>query len=221
MSIVALKRKTQAKYNNMSVGRNGFSLNGALRSQGYVGQTSLSRSLPKTMMKGNVACGYGGCCGTYNVVPIVQSAVNSLNNPNVIKSSVINTMGMLENKMQCTTTCNNSFLTVKPDNNQNINDQSSYITQVSTQAANCDVIKDVSENMCNPACNKYGMQYNPYYRKNITNITTPNNVTTINGEYNTNYVPITSSEYISQLKSQCTNYDKPYIQTPYYRTPYI
>ena len=53
MSIVALKRKTNTQYNNMSANRKGFSLNGTHRSQGYVGQTVLSRSLPRTLMRGN------------------------------------------------------------------------------------------------------------------------------------------------------------------------
>ena len=66
MSIVALKKKTAAKYNNMSVNtKEGFSLNGTRRLQGYVGQTSLSRSLPRTLMRGTTIRGHGGCCGTY------------------------------------------------------------------------------------------------------------------------------------------------------------
>ena len=70
MSIATLKRKTQTKYNNMSVGTEGFSINGVFRNQGYVGQTSLTRSLPRTLQKGS-----GGCCGTYNDVPVVLSSV--------------------------------------------------------------------------------------------------------------------------------------------------
>ena len=65
MSIATLKRKTQTKYNNMSVGQSGFSINGTHRNQGYVGQTSLSRSLPRTLMRGNTVRGHGGCCGTF------------------------------------------------------------------------------------------------------------------------------------------------------------
>jgi hypothetical protein len=42
MSLATLKRKTAAKYNNMSVGHANFSLNGTHRSQGYVGQTLVS-----------------------------------------------------------------------------------------------------------------------------------------------------------------------------------
>ena len=42
MSLATLKRKTAAKYNNMSVGHANFSLNGTLRNQGYVGRTLIS-----------------------------------------------------------------------------------------------------------------------------------------------------------------------------------
>lgn len=44
MSLATLKRKTAAKYNNMSVGHANFSLNGTHRSQGYVGQNLRSES---------------------------------------------------------------------------------------------------------------------------------------------------------------------------------
>jgi hypothetical protein len=44
MSLATLKRKTAAKYNNMSVGQPNFSLNGTHRSQGYVGQNLRSES---------------------------------------------------------------------------------------------------------------------------------------------------------------------------------
>lgn len=98
MSIATLKKKTLHKYNNNSVGQKQFSINGTHRSQGYVGQTSLSRSLPKTAMRGNVAQGYGGCCGKYLLVPSVISAVTSLNDPMVVKSSVVGNMGMLMTK---------------------------------------------------------------------------------------------------------------------------
>ena len=47
MSIVTLKKKTQSQYNNVSVGHRQFSLNGTHRSPGWVGQTTLSRSLPE------------------------------------------------------------------------------------------------------------------------------------------------------------------------------
>ena len=44
MSIVALKRKSAA-LKNQSTGRDGFSINGTTRNQGYIGQTLQSRHL--------------------------------------------------------------------------------------------------------------------------------------------------------------------------------
>jgi hypothetical protein len=156
MSIATLKKKTQAKYNNMSVNStHGFSLNGTHRNQGYVGQTSLSRSLPRTLMKGNVIKGHGGCCGTYNVTPIVQSGVISQENPNVVKSSVINTRGMIEEYINVLTnvdkpdfkTCPNPFNTVKPDVNSNLNSQHDHIKNVAKAAIKCD-----KNNNANKSC---------------------------------------------------------------------
>lgn len=98
MSIVALKRKTLAQYRNNSHSPDGFSLNGTHRNQGYVGQTSLSRSLPRTLMKGNTPRGHGGCCGKYQQGTIVRSAVTSLENPAVVKKSTMNTRGLIDTK---------------------------------------------------------------------------------------------------------------------------
>lgn len=102
MSIVTLKKKVKTQYDNMSVNsKNGFSINGTRRNQGYVGQTMLSRSLPRTLCNGNVPRGHGGCCGTFPVKHIIQSGVNYLNDPNIIKSSVMNTKGMIETNYNC------------------------------------------------------------------------------------------------------------------------
>ena len=124
MSLATLKKKTATKYNNMSVSgpfsKNGFSLYGTRRNQGYIGQDTLGRSLPKTIMKGNVQHGHGGCCGTYDVHPIVQSAVTSTNDPLVIKNAVLSTRGLLA-KRKC-----NDCPVVKPDNNLNNNTQGAY-----------------------------------------------------------------------------------------------
>ena len=98
MSIVTLKKKTAAQYHNNSCNLPQFALNGTRRSQGYVGQDMRGRTLPKTIMKGAVPKGHGGCCGKYPIKPIVQSAVTSLNNPAVVKKSVVGTYGLLETK---------------------------------------------------------------------------------------------------------------------------
>ena len=98
MSIATLKKKTQAQYNNSSVGFRQFSLQGTHRNQGYVGQDSLSRSLPRTLAKGNTLRGYGGCCGTYHITPSVLSAVTSTEDNRVIKPSVLSNDGMIATK---------------------------------------------------------------------------------------------------------------------------
>jgi ribosomal protein L35AE/L33A len=108
MSIVALKRKTEAKYKNVSVNEiNGFSLNGTRRLQGYIGQTSLSRHTSFTPMKGTVVKGHGGCCGTYNHGAIIRSATMiNKNDDTVVKGSVLNTSGA---RTEC---CKNTSLKI-------------------------------------------------------------------------------------------------------------
>jgi hypothetical protein len=144
MSIATLKKKTQAKYNNSSVGQKAFSLNGTHRSQGYVGQTSISRSLPRTLMNGPTPRGYGSCCGNYYTDQIIQSAVTSLNDPNVVKGSVVSTKGMLEEKLQCMSNIQETYFisngplspynVVKPDTNKNLNRQSDYVISLAKKA---------------------------------------------------------------------------------------
>jgi hypothetical protein len=149
MSIATLKRKTAAKYNNSSVNtKHGFSLNGGYRNQGYVGQTSLSRSLPRTLMKGNTPRGHGGCCGTFRITPIIQSAVTSTEDNTVIKRSVINTKGMLDVRYSCDSGCN----VVKPDSNLNANTQGEQITRKQKENLLCDTGKDTK---CFDTYNKY------------------------------------------------------------------
>jgi hypothetical protein len=129
MSIATLKRKSLTQYNNMSVGQSGFSLNGPYRNQGYIGQTSLSRSLSQTPMKDNTIKGSGGCCGTYLVTPIVQSAVKSTEDSSVVKKTVMNTSGMLSSRNRWAKR-GKPYTSVKPDNNNNVNNQKDYITRL-------------------------------------------------------------------------------------------
>ena len=165
MSVVTLKKKTQTKYNNMSVGSSqGFSLNGTRRNQGWVGQTTLSRSFPRTPMKGNTPRGHGGCCGTYNTAPgIIQSAVNSLNDPTKVKTTVVTMKGMLEEKLKPY----RNYISVKPDSTQNSNNIWEYTENLGKStiydADNCS--NDVKYSGC--------VNYNPYFRGPICNITKP------------------------------------------------
>ena len=48
MSIAVLKRKSAAKYHNMSVNKRQFSIQGTFRNQGFVGQTMLSRHFTRS-----------------------------------------------------------------------------------------------------------------------------------------------------------------------------
>ena len=208
MSIATLKKKTQAKYNNMSVGLKQFSLNGTHRSQGYVGQTSLSRSLPKTMMKGNVVCGHGGCCGTFPKNTIIQSAVISLNDPKIVKPSVVSTIGMLERKYQWVKRPQ-PYSSTKPSSLNNLNDQGSYIKNVikstilDANNPSCNVVTTVNNNANCSSCN-----YDSYFRQLI-----PKNTV----HY---YPPLSSSEYIFNLNSKCIINNVIYISNKTHNTPF-
>ena len=143
MSIATLKRKTAAKYHNSSVDLPAFSINGTHRSQGYVGQTMLSRSLPRTPMKGNTMKGHGGCCGTYPIGNVIQSAVTSLNNPNVVKPSVLGTDGLISTKYRWIRRPQ-PFASKKQDTNLHSNTAGDYIDrlQLKTIQTSCHVKDD-------------------------------------------------------------------------------
>lgn len=206
MSIATLKRKSQAKYNNMSVGStNGFSLNGTHRSQGYVGQTSLSRSLPRSLMNGNTLRGHGGCCGTYRIMPVVNNEIKSLNNNSVIKSSVSNTEGMIDTKYRWIRRPY-PYAVVKPDNTMNLNTQADYINKVKKETIkesdDCHVTADCNTRTC--------YNYNPYFRTTLYNFTKPKS----------DYVPISAGEYITKLQNSCVENDVYTVQKNTQQTPF-
>lgn len=136
MSLATLKKKTQSKYRNSSVGLQQFSLNGTRRLQGYIGQTSLSRALPRTPAGGAYAKGHGGCCGTYPSDAAITSAVTNTNDSSVVKSSVLSSKGMLAKRLRC---CDS---VVKPDNQTSLNSSSSYLEYLKNK---CSQIETYSE----------------------------------------------------------------------------
>jgi hypothetical protein len=144
MSLATLKKKTAARYNNASVNHPSFSLNGTHRSQGYVGQDTLGRSLPMTPMNGNVVKGHGGCCGTYFRSNIVQSGVTSANDPNVVKSSVTGTSGRLAERLHTPV-----YNVVKPDTTNNTNTQQDYISRMEQQTIKETALTKIDGNVCN------------------------------------------------------------------------
>ena len=98
MSLATLKKKSAAKYNNNSVGL-GFALNGTHRNQGYVGQTSSSRTVISSNMSGNALKGHGGCCGSYPTKVIKSQLTDQcLEDSSIVKDSTLGTRGMIREK---------------------------------------------------------------------------------------------------------------------------
>jgi len=211
MSIATLKKKTQAKYNNSSVGQRQFSLNGTHRSQGYVGQTSLSRSLPRTLMNGPTIRGHGGCCGTYPIKHIVQSSVISQEDSRVVKSSVINTRGYLETEYMCVPGMSQRWLRmpckpskmniVKPDNNTNNNTQHDYITRVAKQTLTA--TSAANSATCGHTVKKIGQSYG---NRNC-DVISSTDLCNITKSDQQSGIPMSQGLYILQLDSQCANID--------------
>ncbi len=99
MSIVALKRNSRRfKAPISGRGKNGFSLCGGTRNQGWVGQGVRGRALGGTPFRGVVPIGNGGCCGKY-VVNIVNSAACCTNDASIIKKASINQPGYISRSL--------------------------------------------------------------------------------------------------------------------------
>jgi hypothetical protein len=146
MSIVTLKKKTQAKYNNSSVGFKNFSINGTTRNQGYVGQDSRSRSLIKTPMVGNVPRGSSACCGKYPVKIVCPSGINYQENNSQIKPSVLSNYGSIATHYRWVGRPQ-PFTTVKPDTNLSLNNSSgAYTINLQRAVLNSINVYDASNN---------------------------------------------------------------------------
>ena len=196
MSIATLKRKTQTKYNNMSVNSGTFSLNGTFRNQGYVGQTSLSRTIVRPLKNGSYDRGHGGCCSN-NEKTLVQNGIICMNDNKVVKSSSLNTKGMLASR-QCNSECN----VVKPDNNNNNNSQQYYINKVKKETVNCtDSTVELNPSIsCNKECN---------IKEKL--ITKPDEA----------YLIQTSNQRTTELNKQCTENDAQFVSNGIKRVPFV
>ena len=129
MSLATLKKKTAHKYQNNSVNQSQFSINGGYRNQGYVGQTSDSRTILRTPAKGPESQGHGGCCGTYLRNDVRTSSICSTENNRVIKPSVLGTKGMLQKRTQWARrpARDAQSLLVKPGDGSHLSSGSDYI----------------------------------------------------------------------------------------------
>lgn len=194
MSIVALKRKTDAKYKNVSANQiNGFSLNGTRRLQGYIGQTSLSRHTSFTPMKGTVAKGHGGCCGTYNYGPTVRSATSLCLDDDSVKGSVLNTNGMLAERHNCNP-CN----VVAPK----MRDQSEFTKKLKSQALACDTSGARTE-----CCKNTSLKISTLSKLNYA-------------KAESDYVAMSAGEHIDKINKNCTDNDPFLVPMSVQRTPF-
>jgi len=139
MSIVAMKRKANRYFNPVSgQGRDGFSLVGGHRNIGAVGPTNLGRSVTRTPFKGNLPKGHGGCCGGYEI-SICNSGSCCTNDSSIIKTTVKNTAGMLDDKYKWTKSVYPRYWVqdTSPDNHS----QGTYISkQKALAAGRCGVV---------------------------------------------------------------------------------
>lgn len=97
-----MERKSRRLRDSILSGKDkkGFSLNGALRNQGWVGQGVRGRTLINTPFRGATARGAGGSNGKYK-----KSIINNSNPPNsgasaYIKRSNMNTPGLINAKVK-------------------------------------------------------------------------------------------------------------------------
>jgi len=204
----------------MSVNQRQFSLNGGYRNQGYVGQNLISRSLPKTPMRGDTICGSGGWDGTYLTRPPIQSAVTSTEDPNVIKTSVKGTEGMLQEKYRWIRRPR-PFSTVKPDDTLNMNTQGQYIQVLESRT-----LAHLKNRVCSSkiipkadgCCNiqtRYGIE-------KVPGVSIKLGKTIINGTITKDIRQTVQSQssYILQLDSDCLSNQKFYIPSNVQRGPF-
>jgi hypothetical protein len=214
MSEATLKRKTQARYNTLSVGDKVFSLNGVHRSQGWVGQTSLSRSLPRTLARGNAPRGHGGCCGTFPICNPVISSVKTTEDASTIKKSVVDNHGMLQTKYRWLRRPQGNGFVVKQDQSYyNSNSQSDYLFYLKSDTLNsissCNNNKTVSTTYNkdlpfmkakynNTIANKSCVITKPLDNYDICNIT----------DYTTKpkSIAMSQSDYVLQLDKRLSNH---------------
>jgi hypothetical protein len=201
MSIATLKRKTQAQYNNSSVGQPQFSLNGTRRSAGYVGQDMLGRSLIRSLSRNGALKGHGGCCGKYTTQQIKTSPeMACLNDPNVIKQTSLTTNGLFMTRHRWVRRPQ-PYSSTKPNSHLNINDQASYIDNLARKtiadSSGCNIIGTVDPINCR-GCFITNHNYNANINSNkYPDITKPDSFTGA----------ISESDYIRRLDKKCVGDD--------------
>jgi hypothetical protein len=213
MSIATLKKKTLAKYNNLSVGQKQFSINGTTRNQGYIGQTSLSRSLIHTPLKNAVPRGHGGCCSTPQ--PIIKaSEIYSLEDNSVVKPSVLSTKGLLATRYRW---INRPFPNAVVKNLSSINDQTDYIARLKKKTLGdidkyCPstvLSKNVGKKVCSSAALKTAKGFSIFSKPKL------------NCDVAKDMETKSQTKYVMTIQDKCALFDKYKVVSPLKRTPLI
>ncbi len=200
MSIVAMKRKSRGYNNPISgQGTQGFSLNGGYRNQGWVGQTSISRPVRRTLFKGALPVGQGGQQGQYNV-SVQSGGMCSANDSSIIKRSTLTTKGHIDATVTHPTILYNTTCipgecykdTVKYIDPLQTS-QDIYIKNLSNKYASCVVEKTTSGTYVCPVENKKAASHFIGGKKHVV---TP---------FSKNVSSLTYGEYIRSLllKKKC------------------
>jgi len=95
MSINTLKKKSKRFQDKISGKEQGFAINGTFRNQGWVGQSSMGRTLAHTPFRGIAPMGNGGHQGKYRINVIESNGTSITNNSTMVKRSNMNTNGHL------------------------------------------------------------------------------------------------------------------------------
>lgn len=213
MSIATLKKKTHAKYNNLSVGQKQFSINGTTRNQGYIGQTSLSRSLIHTPLKDSVPRGHGSCCSTPQ--PIIKaSEIYSLEDNTVVKPSVLSTKGLLASRYRW---INRPFPNTVVKNVSSINDQTDYIARLKNRTLRnienyCpppEAGKNVGKRVCSSTVLKTANGFSIFSKSKV------------NCDVAKDMETKSQTKYVMSLQDKCALFDKYKVVSPLNRTPLI
>lgn len=96
MSIVAMKRKSQATKNLSGKSNGGFSLNNPRRVDAHTGETSL-----QTRMRGLGYIGHGGKNGQYPIRPVMSQYSNTYDPYTGPRASVKNNAGRISDLTRC------------------------------------------------------------------------------------------------------------------------
>lgn len=232
MSLATLKRKTAAKYNNLSVSKPQFSINGTLRSHGWVGQSVVSRSLPRTTMRSDILRGSDSYLETQETKPSIVSGIQNYNNSSVVKSSTLSSRGMMQTKYRWVKR-SYPHVSVKPTNANNLLSHTERVELIKQKNDTCIesinaeyhvngiYVKPQPQRSCNLEtidCKKLIGFANNNYNARLTKIDRINSTITKPAD---SLSAKSQSDYISNLKKKCETNNSVNLPSTLNRTPIV